>query len=701
MSTSTYLDNRYTSAKRFGIVLEQWFKTLIIFISGFTVLYPALGQNPAFNLDQMANGKVTQPFPVSQPPSSQWNWQNGNLNRNNAHFRESHSVPYRCDLTGLTPGAVYTLRIGIDVRFGGTFALDYFTSVQNLTPHGLFGHAAEKADPTVGITFATTPTINDYPLPVPVYKNTPVSGQPGTSFQALTTDNITGQPDKKSLRIYNATVANPATDIIYENGGVNGTIDLQATTAEAILSVKFTATTNHVLMAWGGHIASEFDWVGQPTPQDLTGSPYHCRIKNMLDANGNVVAKGSTDRSLKTDAVFRPPVCGLTSAQTVCQGAASPLTYSYTGGSTDVTNYKWTLSSNTAGVKISGDADNDGIVSGASLNSINIIPTSGTTFNTTGSFTLTLEVTSAGGTESCSSGGTINPAATANAGDDQTICEGSTVTLAGSVGGGATSGTWTTGGDGTFDDATKLNAVYTPGTQDKANGTVTLTLTTNDPTGPCAAVTNDMVITITDNPVRPTVEYLAPDCDETTFSVKIPSPTNGTYILTQETGGVGPVSKTYPDDKETDGSILFTGLTIGKGFSITLTIGDCISEATDCDNYKTSVNQIVTQQESVNSIQSVETVNARIEASKTKVLAAPNPFYSKIKFSLESEVSGQGSLEIYNILGQKVKTVYQGYFQKGQVQTIEYNVPQAHRSNLIYIFKVGEQRVTGKLIGLR
>jgi hypothetical protein len=210
-----------------------------------------------------------------------------------------------------------------------------------------------------------------------------------------------------------------------------------------------------------------------------------------------------------------------------------------------------------------------------------------------------------------------------------------------------------------------------------------------------------MVITITDNPVRPTVEYLAPDCDETTFSVKIPSPTNGTYILTQETGGVGPVSKTYPDDKETDGSILFTGLTIGKGFSITLTIGDCISEATDCDNYKTSVNQIVTQQESVNSIQSVETVNARIEASKTKVLAAPNPFYSKIKFSLESEVSGQGSLEIYNILGQKVKTVYQGYFQKGQVQTIEYNVPQAHRSNLIYIFKVGEQRVTGKLIGLR
>jgi hypothetical protein len=85
----------------------------------------------------------------------------------------------------------------------------------------------------------------------------------------------------------------------------------------------------------------------------------------------------------------------------------------------------------------------------------------------------------------------------------------------------------------------------------------------------------------------------------------------------------------------------------------------------------------------------------------TKVMAAPNPFNDRIRFSLQSAVSGRGSLELYNMLGQRVKVVYQGFIQKGQVQTIEYSVPAAQRTNLIYIFRVGDQRVTGKLVGLR
>ena len=46
---------------------------------------------------------------------------------------------------------------------------------------------------------------------------------------------------------------------------------------------------------------------------------------------------------------------------------------------------------------------------------------------------------------------TINPVATANANLDQTVCASSpNVTLAGSVGGSATTGTWSSGGTGTF-----------------------------------------------------------------------------------------------------------------------------------------------------------------------------------------------------------------------------------------------------------
>ena len=59
-----------------------------------------------------------------------------------------------------------------------------------------------------------------------------------------------------------------------------------------------------------------------------------------------------------------------------------------------------------------------------------------------------------------------------NAGPDQTICEGSTVQLAGQIGGSASSGTWSTSGDGSFNNVSLLNAIYTPGPTDISNGSV-------------------------------------------------------------------------------------------------------------------------------------------------------------------------------------------------------------------------------------
>ena len=92
---------------------------------------------------------------------------------------------------------------------------------------------------------------------------------------------------------------------------------------------------------------------------------------------------------------------------------------------------------------------------------------------------------------------TLNPAATANAGTPQSICAGSTVTLDGSIGGGASTATWS-GGAGTFSpDATTVNAVYTPTAGEISAGTVTLTITSNDPAGPCGAVSSNMTVTIT------------------------------------------------------------------------------------------------------------------------------------------------------------------------------------------------------------
>jgi len=68
-----------------------------------------------------------------------------------------------------------------------------------------------------------------------------------------------------------------------------------------------------------------------------------------------------------------------------------------------------------------------------------------------------------------------------SAGGNQTICAGATVTLAGTSN--ISNHVWTTSGDGSFDNANSLTAVYTPGTNDIATELVSLTLTSTNSCG--------------------------------------------------------------------------------------------------------------------------------------------------------------------------------------------------------------------------
>jgi hypothetical protein len=96
---------------------------------------------------------------------------------------------------------------------------------------------------------------------------------------------------------------------------------------------------------------------------------------------------------------------------------------------------------------------------------------------------------------------TISTNATTSAGANDVICSGSTYTLSGTMGSGATGVTWTTAGTGTYDNVALLAATYTPSAADILAGSVVLTITTNDPdgAGPCLAATDDMTLTI--NPI--------------------------------------------------------------------------------------------------------------------------------------------------------------------------------------------------------
>jgi hypothetical protein len=121
----------------------------------------------------------------------------------------------------------------------------------------------------------------------------------------------------------------------------------------------------------------------------------------------------------------------------------------------------------------------------------------------------------------------VTPAATASfPAATATSCGISPYTLAGSVGGSATTGTYTSSGTGTFSpNATTLNATYTPSAADVAAGSVTITLTSNA-TSPCTGATATLALSISPAPVA-TFSYPAATtyCAGSTSTV---TPTLGT-----------------------------------------------------------------------------------------------------------------------------------------------------------------------------
>ena len=89
---------------------------------------------------------------------------------------------------------------------------------------------------------------------------------------------------------------------------------------------------------------------------------------------------------------------------------------------------------------------------------------------------------------------TVTDGPTVYAGADASICYDGTYTLSDASALNYSTITWTTSGDGTFDDNHAIHPVYTPGTNDKLALTATLTLTATSAT--CSPVNDDMVLTI-------------------------------------------------------------------------------------------------------------------------------------------------------------------------------------------------------------
>ena len=344
------------------------------------------------NLDQIRNG------PASDPSKNFWDdfdspmHVNGNAGASNAHYIEGHSISYRSLITGAVKGTTYEYLIEYDTKHSGRMAIDYLTHYQRLEPHQLvFGHLAEAINPLIFESGSKEYILNvkgdsmGFTIPAPFQSdpNTPKDGEPQTSFGKLSTA-------EKQFMIYNGVIQDIS--YVFQQSLENG-----KTESMTRVRIKFLANDDSVVLAWGGHIASQLDWgflsSGVPrSASGISGSPYHMRQISMNIFEGaNISGVGNQDRSLSANAVFPPPSCSISNAQFACPETSS-LTYNYTGSNSGAT-FLWTLSDNTAGATIQNGAN--------TASSVVIVP-SGTDFIPGGSFDLTLAVTVAGVTTQCS-----------------------------------------------------------------------------------------------------------------------------------------------------------------------------------------------------------------------------------------------------------------------------------------------------------
>ncbi|MFC0518908.1 PKD-like domain-containing protein [Mucilaginibacter angelicae] len=165
-----------------------------------------------------------------------------------------------------------------------------------------------------------------------------------------------------------------------------------------------------------------------------------------------------------------------------------------------------------------------------------------------GTYTITNTIAASGGCAQSINTGTITiyDKVDINAGPTQTVQQGDPVPLGGSIKGGIFTGKWT-GGAGTFSDPRKKDAIYTPGPGETV---AILTLTSDDPAGPCGAKLSRVTIYINPKPAAPTVAAVKPVCIGSTATLVASAP-GGTYRwYSDATGGTalkaGPIFTTPP-----------------------------------------------------------------------------------------------------------------------------------------------------------
>jgi uncharacterized protein (TIGR02145 family) len=316
-------------------------------------------------------------------------------------------------------------------------------------------------------TFSNTTILN------PVYTPSAADINAGTVTLTLTASTIapctTAASGSKIIIIQKTPTANAG-----ENAAIcQGSTCTLAGTAAYYGSIAWTTSGNGTFSS-----TSSLTPVYTPSVADITAGS----VTLTLTASAITPCTTATSSS-KVLTIQKTPTANAGTNTTICQGT----THTLAGTATNQGSVAWTTSGN-------------GTFS--STISLTAIYTPSAADINAGNVTLTL---TASAILPCTNSAisskvlTIQKIPTANAGDNTTICQGTTHTLAGTA---TNQGSvaWTTSGNGTFSSTSSLTPIYTPGAADITAGAVTLTLTASA-IAPCTtSAISSKVLTIQKTP---------------------------------------------------------------------------------------------------------------------------------------------------------------------------------------------------------
>jgi hypothetical protein len=208
-------------------------------------------------------------------------------------------------------------------------------------------------------------------------------------------------------------------------------------------------------------------------------------------------------------------------------------------------------------------------------------------------------------------------------------------------------------------------------------------------TGTNRVVVNDQPPT----PAAPVFTATQPTLCSATGAISITSPLGNNLKYSKDAG------------KNWQNSPQFSGLAAGSATDLSFQVSNefgCISSATsatgDCQPAAVTNTTTTTTNKTLAAEQAARYLgSASLTENTVNVKTIPNPFRNNVRFVITSPEAGNGVLDVFNIQGQKIRTVYQGYISAG-ANFFDLSLPENSRAEYIYVLKMGDRKVSGKLM---